>query len=242
MKNKIYLAMPSWDGKIPVNMTSFLISLQKYSKHEIIPTFTSKSVTCNARNYLLEDFLKSDCSHILWLDDDNRPEDIFFIDKMISDNKDIVSALVPSRRPVKWDKHWLCILYEWFKETGEHEYLQYFEKPNINGLIEIANCWFGCVLMKKKVCKDILENFSHPFEFRTVWYFKINSVWVRDDTVDYSLITDWTLRFRRYMAEDLLFMERARNLWYKIYADTEVYCNHIWDSNIITVKSHILNN
>ena len=52
-----------------------------------------------ARNALLSDFKKGNKEYILFLDDDNVPESLDFIDKLLEVNQPVVTGLVPSRLP-----------------------------------------------------------------------------------------------------------------------------------------------
>jgi hypothetical protein len=41
--------------------------------------------------------------------------------------------------------------------------------------------------------------------------------------------------YKKQISEDLLFFERVSRLWYKLYADTDICCNHVWLPNIVEV-------
>ena len=237
---RILIGMPtiSW---VPIQMASFLYALLKQSKHEISITHTNRMDISMARNVIMSDFMKSNNDYLLFLDDDNIPEDIFFLEKLLDIDLPVVSWLVPSRTP---DGDWvyrLCIFREDIKDTGELINKQYIRIPH-NLPFEIDNCWMGCVLIKRGVVELITSQFPKPCEMRMFTYFRNDNEWVRDDMIDYSKIKDWTLRFNRYMSEDLLFFERARNLWVKLYAHPDVRCTHIGEPNIISIDKHILSN
>ena len=76
--------------------------------------------------------------------------------------------------------------------------------------MEIANCGMGCVLIEREVVQLVSEQFDRPCEMRMVTYYQIDGEWIRDERVDYTKIKDGTLRFKRYVSEDLLFFERAK--------------------------------
>lgn len=99
-------------GSIPTQMAVFLYALLKYSKHEITICHTNRADISHARNILIEDFLKTDCDYLLFLDDDNPPEDVDIIDKLIEARKPVISALVPSRTPTRDGDHFLCVFTE----------------------------------------------------------------------------------------------------------------------------------
>lgn len=68
------------------------------------------------------------------------------------------------------------------------------------GLMEVAGCGFGCVLIKK----NVLENIDYPqFEYHS------------------------SIDFKNTISEDIDFCIKAKNKGYKIYVDTNVKCEHI---------------
>jgi len=68
-----------------------------------------------------------------------------------------------------------------------------------NGLVEVAGCGFGCVLIKGEV-------------FRTMEYphFYYQSALDHKDTI----------------SEDIYFCKKARDLNFKIWVDTTILCDH----------------
>jgi glycosyltransferase involved in cell wall biosynthesis len=95
---KISVAMPTM-GTIPTQMAVFLYALLKTSKHDITIVHTNRADIAHARNTLIKDFLSSDCDYLLFLDDDNPPESVDAIDKLIEARKPIISGLIPTRTP-----------------------------------------------------------------------------------------------------------------------------------------------
>lgn len=110
-------------------MAVFLYALLKTSRHSISIAHVVRADISHARNELMRDFLEGDEDYLLFLDDDNPPEDVYFIDKLIDAKKPVISALVPSRLPDKNGKFRLCIFDETNNEHGKHEYRQFFKVP-----------------------------------------------------------------------------------------------------------------
>lgn len=236
---KIMLGMLTL-GSLNIRMASFLYSLLKDTCHDITIVHTERVDVSNGRNDILFKFKNSDCEYLLFLDDDNPPEDLWFLDEMLSHDKDIVSALVPSRKPDDKGFHRLCIFREAVNpKTGIPRYEQYCNVPK-EKLTEIANCWMGCVLISKRVVEDIFKEYNTPCQLWEFWYYKSGDKFLREDDVDMYKLQGWQLRFKRYISEDLLFFERARWFGYKIWADNEVWCYHIGESKLITVNEHII--
>ena len=241
---KIYIAIPSATGTLPTSMASFLMQLAKTTKHDIYPVFINRTGIDQARNKFIEDFLTTDYDYLLFLDDDNPPEDINFLDKLIQANKPVITWLIPSRTPIADWTHFLCIFTERIKSTWEHEYKQYVNIPEWPEIFEVANCGMWCVLIEREVVKLISEEFDRPCEARMVWYYydEDEKQWIRDERCDYDKLKDWMKRFKRYMSEDLLFFERAKEFGVKIYAHKWVRCSHIGNPEIIEVWKYIISN
>lgn len=229
-------------GSVNVKMCAFLYALLKKSKHQINIVHTARQDISMARNALITDFLKWNDEYLLFLDDDNPPEDIGFLDRLISANKDVVSGLVASRLPDGSGTHRLCIFQEW--ETPEKGYVnfQYLNIPEGENVFEIATCGMGCVLIKRKVLKSVMDHFPRPCEMKMCTYYwsDEDGEWVRDEIIDPEKIKVWMLKCRRYMSEDILFFERARNLGFKIFARKDVRCTHIGEPEIISIEKHII--
>ena len=113
--------------------------------------------------------------------------------KMINHNVDVVSGLYIQRKP---GLHILEI-YEANENGGvsnaPYEYLKG------KGLVEVAGCGFGCVLVKAEVLKQI----GYP-------QFQYYSALDHNNTV----------------SEDVDFCRKAREKGFKIYADADIKCAH----------------
>lgn len=63
-------------GSLNIRMASFLYSLLKDTCHDITIVHTERVDVSNGRNDILFKFKNSDCEYLLFLDDDNPPEDL----------------------------------------------------------------------------------------------------------------------------------------------------------------------
>jgi FkbM family methyltransferase len=125
--------------------------------------------------------------------------------KLLSHDKDVVSGLYIQRKP---GEHILEI-YE-HNERGGVSNVSY-GKIKGQGLVEIAGCGFGCVLVKSKVFKEI----GYP-------YFKYHSA----------------LDHKHTISEDVDFCRKALSKGFKIWADTSIQCRHI-GSTTFTIDNNI---
>jgi len=113
--------------------------------------------------------------------------------KLLAHDKPVVSGLYIQRKP---GQHILEI-YEHNAHGGVSNVP--YGKIKGRGLVEIAGCGFGCVLVKSEVLKSI----GYP-------QFKYYSALDHNHTV----------------SEDVDFCRKALNKGFKLYADTTIQCNH----------------
>jgi glycosyltransferase involved in cell wall biosynthesis len=116
------------------------------------------------------------------------------LDKMLFHNKDIISGMYIQRNP---NQHILEIYEE--NDHGGFSNIP-FEKIKGKGLVEIAACGFGSVLINS----NVLKTMEYP-------HFHYKSAIDHKDT----------------FSEDLYFCRKAKDHGFKIYCDTAIYCDHI---------------
>jgi methyltransferase family protein len=142
------------------------------------------------RNMMIQGALDNDCTHVLFLDDDMifKPD---ILKKLIEHDKDVVTGLYPMRNfphyPVAFDKRFA-------NGFNRHVHL----KPEVNGLVEITNCGFGCVLIKTEVFKALKKP------------------WV---TLGELEADGW--------CDDIAFFNKVADAGFKMYCDTSVIVDHM---------------
>lgn len=102
---KVFIATPMFGGSANyMYMISLINLLTKLGQNGIPSMFeiaANESLITKARNILVEGFLKSDCSHLLFLDADLgfEPDDVI---KMLKCNKDIIGGQY-AKKKINWD-------------------------------------------------------------------------------------------------------------------------------------------
>jgi hypothetical protein len=116
-----------------------------------IQTSTHGQSPARGRNIIIEEALKYECSHILFIDDDTLvPPDL--LTKLLSHDKDIVTALYLMRNyPHK------PIIFS--HSNGNGECLNYYPRDGESGLVEVVNCGLGACLIKT----SIFEYLTKPY-------------------------------------------------------------------------------
>ena len=117
--------------------------------------------------------------------------------KLLAHDKDMVTGLYIQRKP---GQHILEV-YE-HNQTGGVANIPYGKIAGM-GLVEIASCGFGCVLVKAAVMRAI----EYP-------HFKYHSAIDHKNTI----------------SEDVDFCKKALAKGFKIWADTTIHCRHIGQS------------
>ncbi len=234
-KKTVFVAMPCGKEN-PYPEVVFNAIYQKVDD-DVEIVFDMNSITMgqqvhHARNCLLERFIQSDYDYLWFLDSDNPPS-IDVLDKLLKADKDVVSAIVPLRC---WDKeaNLLNIFYQDEQWNRKHYTDLTKEKEQV---IEITNCWTGCVLMKRNICEDMYNAYKwHPFDWTYQEYVfnkklnrgeKFDFQQLRKNQDDYLYDEHWEIVKQEIsLSEDITFFERAKELWYKLYADITAICVH----------------
>lgn len=251
-KYKIFVWMPCWTW-YPHPDTILNIFNQKLSKEYKI-VFNMSWVPQRmpihiARNKILEEFVRSWCDYLWFVDDDNPPM-LDVLQKLLDSKKDIVSAIVPLRM---YDKEWQSLNIFYNDHTW---YIKNYDRiPKIdNPLKEIANCWTWCVLLSKRACFDIYKKYwkrAFWFSTRDVVFNKdmdIVETYVDQDKYDwydkiYICNNDMTINKQTVdVSEDINFFDRLKDLWYKIYCRFDAECYHYnWMPSKRIIKEHFIN-
>ena len=163
---KLMIAMPCYQGMCHSLCTKQLLKLQLllHTKNISMELFTleSESLVSRGRNICATVFLKSDCTHLMFIDSDIifNPSDVL---KLIEHNKEIITGLYPVKN----------INFEKLKEKIQncnslHELLRCTGKRvgTVSSFIEdtdlaiMQDAPTGFMLIKKSLLESIKETFD----------------------------------------------------------------------------------
>lgn len=226
----IFVWMPSltWYPNSEVMFSLFNQEIPKWYKLVFgQASIVSRQIVHRARNELVRRFLSNAYDYLLWCDDDNPPTSDG-IKRLIESDKDIVSGIVPLRW---WHAYNVTIHWRWL-DTLEWK----------SELFEIENFWTWFCLIKRKVIQDVFEvTGGYPYMF-SPWKFVYNiDTWLelyswQTDTLLYKSDKDWLIIKQWEIWEDLYFWIKAKELWYKMYANRYAVCKHYkWGNDFISV-------
>ncbi len=169
-----------------------------------------------ARNNIALECLRGGFDYLLFVDDDN-PIPLDTLEKLIEDDKDIVTAPILGRNPAPDGKYKLCAFYSEKIKTKNGKLRLYFPIENFrdNGpLHRVDACGTGCILIKRKVLETLNKKYQdYIFEFGDVRFPELTYKGKKYD--------------RRTMSEDCEFSERAIGAGFEIWLDERIRPIHL---------------
>jgi len=217
----ILIGMPNGSGQVPASMVSSLLQLRKPAPCAFM--IVERQMIEIARNGIVIEAIKNNCSHVLMVDDDNPiPPDT--LEKFLEDNKDIVIAPILTRNPDANGNHTLCAFYS--NEIDGQKLYNPIENFRDDGYLhKIDGGGTGCILIKIEVLKKMLE----------VWK---DRVFERTRTIfPQPIIVNGKEYLERTMSEDMQFCERAIELGFEVWLDSRIKPLHITGNNYVKYGS-----
>jgi hypothetical protein len=204
---KLMIGLPAYDHKVGLKMAVSLMHLgQKVIDHGIqivISSVCGCSVVSRARNLIADEFMKSDCDHLLFIDSDMTfdPDSVI---RLLAWNqeKPIVAGVYEAR---KEGKIYIVSL------AGDGTAIHCDE----NGLIEARRVATGFMMIQRGVFQKLKD--AHP-------------EWEHKDTSSDNMLWgyfDFKLTREGYVGEDFLFCDRVREQGLSIWVDPTIKLGHM---------------
>jgi hypothetical protein len=203
MENKIYIATPMYNGMCHGEYAKTLIEINKELDDNNIDHqhnfLYNVSLVHRARNLLVYDFLKSDCSHLLFIDADVivNAKDII---KLYKEDKDFIGGCYPKKH-IDWDK-----IINAINSGIPKQNLSYYQSDYVFNVFDGENPWFindttirvknvgtGYMLLKREVFDRLSEyvpSYNHEGT-RVKQYFNISIDNDIELSEDYHLCKLW---------------------------------------------------
>ena len=202
---KLFIAIPAYDGKINIkrayNIAALMPKALQFGVSVNMGDVSGCSIITMARNQLVHEFLKSDCTELLFIDSDviATPDDILRLMAQSGD-KDITAGMYPRRSK---DRNFFADLY--FNKDKDFE----FE----GSLMRLERVGTGFMLIQRHVLETMVA--AHP-----EWAYDFKGEQV-------CSVFDFKIKDGHYLGEDYLFCDRAREHGFKIYADVDISLPHV---------------
>lgn len=202
---KLFVAIPTYDGKLSIKLAYTLAALMPMAmKHGIsvkLGHVSGCSIITMARNMLVDQFLKSDCTELLFIDSDvlAKPEDIMRLMAQSGD-KDVTAGSYPRRAK---DKKFFMDLY--FDENDELEF--------DGAMMRIQRVGTGFMLIRRNVIEHIAE--------------KSEKYLGQDGVGEVANVFEFKLLDGKFVGEDYSFCDKARAEGFKVWLDVEISLPHV---------------
>jgi len=202
---KLFIGIPAYDGKINIklayNIAALMPKALQYGVSVKLGDVSGCSIITMARNQLVHEFLKTDATELLFIDSDviATADDVLRLMAQSGD-KDITAGAYPRRSK---DKNFFADLY--FDENQDLEF--------DGSLMRLERVGTGFMLIQRHVIEAMVA--AHP-----EWFYDFKGEQVCG-------VFDFQNRDGRYLGEDYLFCDRAREHGFKIHIDVDISLPHV---------------
>lgn len=202
---KLFIGIPTYDGKLSIKLAYSLAQLMPAAmRHGIsvrLGHVSGCSIITMARNRLVDEFLKTDCTELLFIDSDviAQTDDILRLLAQSGD-KDITAGNYPRRAK---DKKFFMDLY--FDENGDLEF--------DGAMMRINRVGTGFMLIRRHVIETIAAKSEHYLS--------------SDGAGNVASVFDFKIEDGNFVGEDYSFCDKARAEGFKIWTDVEISLPHM---------------
>jgi len=201
----LFIAIPAYDGKVSIKLAYTIAQLLpralSYGVAVKLGHVSGCSIITMARNMLVDEFLKTDCTDLLFIDADVIAEPDHILRLMAqSGDKDITAGAYPRRRK---DKLFFMDLY--YDEHGE---------PEFDGaLMRINRVGTGFMLVRRNVVETLAA--------------KAEKYVGQDGVGQVANVFEFALKDGMFVGEDYTFCDKARAEGFKVWIDVEISLPHV---------------
>lgn len=228
-KKSIFLATPMYGGQCSGYYTKSVADLTKLCavngielKHYFL---FNESLITRARNYCVDEFLRSDCTHLMFIDSDIgfNPIDVIALLDICKEGFDIVTGPYP-KKTIAWEKIKLAVDKGFADKNPfqlEHFVGDYVFNPvpgltefRIDAPVEIQEGGTGFMMIRREVFDKYAKAYPElsylPDHARTQHFDGS-----REITAFFDCVIDPDTK--RYLSEDYMFSQYARKIGLKIW-------------------------
>lgn len=225
-KKKVFIATPMYGGQSHGLYDKSCLDLQGLLTHYGVESRFSflfnESLITRARNYLVDEFLRSGFTHLLFLDSDINfdPNDIV---ALLALDKDIVGAPYP-KKSINWANVKAAIIKNPNIEAGELEQIvgEFVFNPvpgtttfNVQEPLEVLEIGTGYMLIKREVFDKYKEAYP-KLSYKPDHVGQVNFDGSRYIHAYFDTVID-TPGSDRYLSEDYMFCQNWRKIGGQIW-------------------------
>lgn len=235
---KLFVATPMYGGMCTGLYASAImqsVGVMGANRIQMYYSFMmNESLITRARNSMAYDFIKSDATHLMFIDADIgfNPNDI---PRMVAADKDIICGIYP-KKEINWVEVTNAVNRG---VTPEHLHMhtgafvlnlphgEQTKTGSVNEPIEIANGGTGFMLIKRKVFEDLADKVP---SYTNDMYHAVDTVREVKVIKEY-FATSIDEESNRLLSEDYHFCKIAREAGFKVFAAPWANFNHTGSYN-----------
>jgi hypothetical protein len=241
-KNKLFVATPMYGGMAHGLYVKSCLDLQStMAKYGIDVKFSflfNESLITRARNYLVDEFLRSDCTHLLFLDSDihYNPQDVL---AMMALDKDVIGGPYP-KKSINWGNVAQAARNnpdmdprELEKLVGEYVFnvVHGTKTFQVTEPLEVLEIGTGYMMVKKEVFKKLEDAFPNirykPDHVGQKHFDGTRYIHAYFDTVIDTKDSITGGGSDRYLSEDYMFCQMWRKIGGEIWLCPWMKTQHI---------------
>lgn len=157
--NKVFIAIPCVDGWVHAKVMQSII--RQSTGHEI-HFLLGVSPIGHARNTVVRDFLKSDCTHLWFVDDDTIPPHDA-LEQLLAMDCDIATGVTPILRQGG-------TISNVFPTNDAKEQMTMDEVSKLDGVTNISGVGGSCILIARRVFEDPENQFVKDPYYAALWF------------------------------------------------------------------------
>ena len=234
-KNKLFVATPMYGGMANGLYVKSSLDLQAVmSRYGVETKFSflfNESLITRARNYLVDEFLRSDCTHLLFIDSDIHydPRDVI---ALMALDKDVIGAPYP-KKSINWGniaaaarKHPNLDPKELETLVGEYVFnvVKGTSQFQVTEPLEVMEIGTGFMMVKREVFGKYAEAYPE-YRYKPDHVGQANFDGSRYIQAYFDTVID--PESERYLSEDYMFCQWWRKIGGQIYLCPWMKTQHI---------------
>ena len=203
----LFIAIPAYDGKLNIKTAFALAQLMPKALSLGVSVFLSDMSNCSiitmARNSLVNEFLKTDATDMLFIDSDVivTPDDVL---RLLAQHagRDVTAGMYPRRAS---DKRFFLDLH-------------YDEDQNFvfdGSLMRVKRVGTGFMMISRQIIEKMIA--AHP-----EWQYEN-----KEGNGTVAAVFDFAVKDGKFVGEDYLFCDRVAEVGGKVWVDVDISLPHI---------------
>ena len=241
-KNKLFIATPMYGGMAHGMYVKSSLDLQslmfQYGVETRFSFLFNESLITRARNYLVDEFLRSDCTHMLFIDSDihYNPKDVM---AMLALDKDVIGGPYP-KKAINWTnialgarQHPDMPAHELETLVGDYVFnvVQGTKQFSVTEPLEVMEIGTGYMMIKRDVFKKMEEAYPQlryrPDHVGQAHFDGSRYIHAYFDTIIDTVDSATGGGSDRYLSEDYMFCQLWRKIGGQIYLCPWMKTQHI---------------